>query len=569
MASPWKHPELGIYYFRKAVPHALRAVVGRTEIRRSLGTKDPKEARRRHRAVAEEIESEWDRIRSLRSATDDEAPARLVSLSHKDAHALAGEIYLEQIAKHEHDPGDAVEWHRMVHLATNALPLDRRPEGAPKRVWTHAMRPEFVARREFGTLVSEHLDKRQLQLDSKSFTVVCLATAQAMRDAAAQLKRNSLGDYTPDPAASKYPAPYSPSTNGPPLQVEAFIADWIKGVPLSTATRQSWSGKLRNLMRNAGKTDIASITEADVVAWRNARLAAGISERTISEGDLAGVFSMFKWAVEEKKLISNPAQDVKQRFQEPEQVRPQKGYDFREADLVLRATLEDHSNLSEASAGARRWIPWLCAFSGARVGEIGQMHADHVYQEPTPSGLRIWCMLVTPEAGTVKNRKARVVPIHPQVIEQGFLAYVDKRKGRPLFYDPELARKPDSHHRQADKVGERLAAWVRKLGIPAPVQPNHAWRHRFETLGRALWLREDIVDYITGHGPNSAADNYGDYLVEASYRAVCYLPRYLEGPAKASPADAITQANGISILAGQDQSVRFARHRGNPSIQRN
>ena len=106
------------------------------------------------------------------------------------------------------------------------------------------------------------------------------------------------------------------------------------------------------------------------------------------------------------------------------------------------------------------------------------------------------------------------------MIEQGFLDFVRKRKGRPLFYDPELARKPGSHHRQSDKVGERLAKWVRKLGIPAPVQPNHAWRHRFETQSRVLYLREDIIDYITGHGAETAANNYGDYLVEASYRAV-------------------------------------------------
>jgi hypothetical protein len=44
MARPWKHPKTGLYWLRKRVPDALRAKVGRREVRRSLGTRDPAEA---------------------------------------------------------------------------------------------------------------------------------------------------------------------------------------------------------------------------------------------------------------------------------------------------------------------------------------------------------------------------------------------------------------------------------------------------------------------------------------------------------------------------------------------
>lgn len=38
MPQPWKHPKTGMYWFRKAVPERLRAVVGKREIKFSLRT---------------------------------------------------------------------------------------------------------------------------------------------------------------------------------------------------------------------------------------------------------------------------------------------------------------------------------------------------------------------------------------------------------------------------------------------------------------------------------------------------------------------------------------------------
>ena len=53
MATPWKHPRTGVYWFRKAVPARLRSALSR-EFKRTLDTKDPEEAKRRFpRAVLE------------------------------------------------------------------------------------------------------------------------------------------------------------------------------------------------------------------------------------------------------------------------------------------------------------------------------------------------------------------------------------------------------------------------------------------------------------------------------------------------------------------------------------
>jgi hypothetical protein len=45
MSTPYRHPKTGVYYLRRAVPIELRKVIGKTEIKRSLGTKDSVKAK--------------------------------------------------------------------------------------------------------------------------------------------------------------------------------------------------------------------------------------------------------------------------------------------------------------------------------------------------------------------------------------------------------------------------------------------------------------------------------------------------------------------------------------------
>jgi hypothetical protein len=48
MSRPWKPPDRGVYWLRKGVTEDLRALVGKREEKRSLQTRDPVEAKRRH-----------------------------------------------------------------------------------------------------------------------------------------------------------------------------------------------------------------------------------------------------------------------------------------------------------------------------------------------------------------------------------------------------------------------------------------------------------------------------------------------------------------------------------------
>ncbi len=59
LGTPKRHPESGIYWFRKRVPGRLRAKVGKSEIKFSLRTRNPDIARLRNLEALIDVERAW------------------------------------------------------------------------------------------------------------------------------------------------------------------------------------------------------------------------------------------------------------------------------------------------------------------------------------------------------------------------------------------------------------------------------------------------------------------------------------------------------------------------------
>jgi hypothetical protein len=68
MTYLWRHPNSGVYYFRRAVPDPLRTALGKTMVKKSLGTKNVAEAKRRAHPLAVQTEAEFEAARKHRAA---------------------------------------------------------------------------------------------------------------------------------------------------------------------------------------------------------------------------------------------------------------------------------------------------------------------------------------------------------------------------------------------------------------------------------------------------------------------------------------------------------------------
>jgi integrase len=204
------------------------------------------------------------------------------------------------------------------------------------------------------------------------------------------------------------------------------------------------------------------MSTADGYKWVDHLIENKFAHKSIKDVWVAALSATAGFMVERRKLDQNPFLRMKVRedksdddpaMSKPKEP-PRKGFTPEEAELILTATLATPSHLiSVEMRAARRWLPWLCAYSGARVNELTSLHPDDI--PPGKKGIR--CMVIKPSLE--KTAQWRVVPIHSHVIEQGFMDYVEERQklNKPLFYDPDRGRGGKPGNPQFKKVAERIA----------------------------------------------------------------------------------------------------------------
>jgi integrase len=146
---------------------------------------------------------------------------------------------------------------------------------------------------------------------------------------------------------------------------------------------------------------------------------------------------VFGWAFDQKLISANPFQGIKIKVRRRPRDREGRAFDEREQATILYAAYAETETDSFLGA-ARRWVPWLMAYSGARCGEITQLRKEDIVLR---DGVQV--MELSPEAGTVKTGQGRTVPPHEHIIEQGFLDFVRSRRDGPLFYNPRKDATPD------------------------------------------------------------------------------------------------------------------------------
>ena len=249
--------------------------------------------------------------------------------------------------------------------------------------------------------------------------------------------------------------------------------------------------------------------------WKQHLVELGNSPKTINDSKLAALKAVFRWAVDNELMPVNPATGVSVRRGKKASEK-MLGFEKDEAATILKAA-------SSETSPVYRWVPLLCAQSGARVSEVCQLRGEDIRWEGG-----IWFMHFRPEAGSLKNLTSeRKVPLHPHVREAGFLDFVEKSGKGPLFFDPK-GRRPGAKKPQPKIVAKNVARWVHTLGIEVGLQfrkaPNHAWRHLFRTLARDVGIEESVVDAILGHAAASVGRSYGETRLATSAKAIARIP---------------------------------------------
>jgi integrase len=104
--------------------------------------------------------------------------------------------------------------------------------------------------------------------------------------------------------------------------------------------------------------------------------------KTINDTDFAALPAVFGWGVKSGWLSTNPAENARIEGRGKMRTRDQWFLDD-ERSAILNAALAVSGSKREnpKTTAAKRWVPWLCAYSGARVNEMIQLRKEDVRRE--------------------------------------------------------------------------------------------------------------------------------------------------------------------------------------------
>jgi len=436
------------------------------------------------------------------------------TLDHRELHGLVGLWYAGYVARYEPKPGEPEGWQQALDDLGETLTLASGPDDSERTYDALLADPSILATVRDDVARATGADAFLLDhgyaLTPESRAAFLDALAPRYVDALGLLLKRAKGDFSRDPVADTFPTLEPRGKTG--VSVAALFKQWCNETKPANGTIRRWRPVIA--AAESQWPDFRKITESNAREWLRSLVNEKRSANTVAAIWRTALKTVCNWAIGQGLLAYNPFARVKIAVPRKIATRESKAFTDNEAQTILREALA--YNEAGALKDAKRWLPWLCAYSGARAGEIAQLRGQDVKERDG-----VWAMTLTPDAGTVKSRKPRSVPLHEHIIAQSFLDFVRSRGDGPLFYDGNPDEKRVRHIVQ--KVGE----WVRTLEIDDPeIRPNHAWRHLFKLIAERASIPERLSDVITGHAAASVGRAYGAPMLADLAREMTKFPRY-------------------------------------------
>lgn len=244
-----------------------------------------------------------------------------------------------------------------------------------------------------------------------------------------------------------------------------------------------------------------------------------LSPSTVNK-TIACVSAVLGYAAKVGHIDMNPAQGLNMESAKSNQsARMRTPYTLSDLNKIFSFPIYTDNQRPSAGAGeAAYWFPLLALFTGCRLEELGQLSTENVRHERDIAYLDLTTLeqVKTPSA-------RRRIPIHPQLIQLGFLSYVQEVPNGYLF--PDLTVSPD---------GKRTSAWskywgryARKHGGFDKSKTFHSFRHAFRDACREAEMEQGLSSALMGHKQEGTHEEYG---AGYSLRKLSEATRKLEYP---------------------------------------
>lgn len=227
------------------------------------------------------------------------------------------------------------------------------------------------------------------------------------------------------------------------------------------------------------------------------------------------ILAAFRMALEDGLMTENPA--ANRRYREmfkKERCEPRVQFTIPELNKLFRAPLytgceNDESGYARRGKNSPRrgrfWVPLLALFHGMRNNEACQIYTEDVKTNGAVEYIAIREALEDSQESEKKlktQQSEREVPIHPELIQMGFLDFVAERrndKNSPRLF-PELTSGHNGYF--SDAFSKWFTRFVKGTLGEQCEATLHSFRHQFRDATRVARLPDESVGRLAGweHG---------------------------------------------------------------------
>lgn len=242
-----------------------------------------------------------------------------------------------------------------------------------------------------------------------------------------------------------------------------------------------------------------------------------INDNTIAKNYLIclnGIFD-FAYSIGEYQYEQAPSRLHNLIDKKNKNEKPRNPYEIEELKVIF-----DPKNLPRDKHPEQFWAPLLALFTGGRISEICQLHRIDIGKRED-----FYTISINDEDDKILKNDAskRIIPIHPTLIEIGFLDFVDdmEKFGGQLF--PTV--RPDIFGYYGKEPGRRWATYCDKIGITDPTKVFHSFRTTTNVLMMDNGVEEEKRCAYIGHEHNTT--NSGTYRHKGNSTRKKFTPEFL------------------------------------------
>lgn len=224
-----------------------------------------------------------------------------------------------------------------------------------------------------------------------------------------------------------------------------------------------------------------------------------ISASTVNK-ILGAVHAFMKWAVQNNYAEKNFAEGLTVSTKNVREDKKREIYTLEDLQRLFRSpvyTEKQPSRLTKQHP-ERYWLPLVGLYSGMRLGEGAQLYASDIVEV---DGVPCFDINDAEEKQLKNAASRRTVPVHPFLLELGFMDYVQQvRAEKKERLWGSLIQKGRGYGQDFSRFYGRLN---RKHVTTHPRKNFHSFRHTFINAAKQLQVPEPIIKELVGHSLNS------------------------------------------------------------------